>query len=515
MKKNIFKFSTLGLIAAFAITGCNKIDDFGDTNSNPNQTGSPITAAFLTNVQSNLGEIVNGIGTTGGTRGALYCQYISETQYTDASLYALPQLASGGLYSGILQDCQSIININSNPATAVSATASGSNANQIAVAKILKSYIFWTITDQWGDVPYSQALSTATFYPKYDLQEDIYKGILADLTSAVSGFDNGPSFKGDVIYAGDNTKWKKLANTLRMLVSLRMSKVYPAAGGFAATEFAAAANDAAGIITSNADNFIVPFPGGSYKNTWFNNYDGRNDYAESKTLGDALLGLGDGRQSAYGTNTTFFPYGLTRDLAIAFDASVNSNYSKVLAASKRAENSPAFIITASQSLLGKAEGMERGWISAGTSPNDAEGLYNQGVTASFAQWGASMSGTYLTSGAANYQSGVGVAAIGQAPAPYDAIPAAQNATTTTKLQRIALQRWLAAYPNGVEGWSEWRRTGIPDLRPTRFKTNANGIPRRFVYGVNEYSLNPDQVKIAAARYTLGDTQDSRVWWDKP
>jgi hypothetical protein len=112
-------------------SGCAKISDFGDTNVNPNGATAPITAALLTNIESGLGGIAFGTG-TGGTRAALYAQLISETQYTDASLYQLPQLESGGFYSGALNDCQVIINQNSNPATAGNAAQSGSNANQIA-----------------------------------------------------------------------------------------------------------------------------------------------------------------------------------------------------------------------------------------------------------------------------------------------------------------------------------------------------------------------------------------------
>ena len=131
---------------------------------------------------------------------------------------------------------------------------------------------------------------------------------------------------------------------------------------------------------------------------------------------------------------------------------------------------------------------------------------------------------YLT-GAANYQTGAGVLAapgtggIGATLAPYDNFRVASNnvqdAATTTKLARIALQRWIAAFPNGTEAWAEWRRTGVPNLSGTRFATNAGGkIVRRYVYGDNDYNFNNAQTKAAAARIQpAGDTQDGRVWWD--
>ena len=78
----------------------------------------------------------------------------------------------------------------------------------------------------------------------------------------------------------------------------------------------------------------------------------------------------------------------------------------------------------------------------------------------------------------------------------------------------AVQRWLAAYPNGLQAWFEWRRTGYPALKPTPNATNSSKqIPRRYVYGQGQYAVNKANVEAAAARIG-GDTQDSRVWWDK-
>ena len=518
MKNISLKLFTCASVVALltAGSGCAKISDFGDTNVNPNGSANPITAALLTNVESQLGGIAFGTG-TGGTRAGIYSQLISETQYPDVSTYSAPQLESGPFYSGIMMDLQVILNQNSDAKTSGIASASGSNANQIAIAKILKSYIIWTLTDKWGDMPYSQALQGAgNKTPAYDKQEDIYKAIFKDCKDAINGFDGGINMKGDIIYGGDPAKWKKLANSIRIVAALRLSKVYPLATDYPAMEMQTAVGHPAGFINSNADNFTLPFPGGVFKNTWYNTYDGRSDYAQSKTLGDCLAGLGDTRQAAFGTNAgACFPYGLTRTFAVQFDNSVGGNYSKVLAATKRAENSPGVLFSASTVLLAIAEGMERSpaWVT----PNTSQAMYEAGVTASFNQWGIVLPAAYLTTGPANYLTGVGVATpFGQSPPPYNSIPPTQNATTTTKLARIALQYWLAAYPNGNEAWANWRRTGIPDIRGTLMATNSGGqIPRRYIYGVSEGGLNGVQLGIAVGRLTGGDTQDSRIWWDKP
>ncbi len=521
MKIISIKNSAIVLLTSLLVggAGCAKIDDFGTQNQNPNGITNPVTSALLTNVLSGLG----GFGTN--QRTLLYPQLIAENQYTDASLYSLPQLEMGGTYSGPLQDLQTIIDYNSNPKTAGDAAANGSNANQIAIARILKGFLFWYTTDRWGDIPYSEALKgAANPYPKFDKQEDIYFAIMSDLKAANASFDNGAPIRGDIIYGGVIANWKKLGNSIRMLMAMRLTKRYPAAGGKAAVEFADAASASGGFISSNADNFSLVFPGGSFKNTWFLAYETRDDYASSKTLGDVLSGLGDGRGAAYGTGSIMFPYGLTRDLAIAYGNSVGNGQSRVLALSKRTESSPIFIIPAATVLLARAEAFERGWITAGGT---AQGDYDAAIAASYAQWGLTMPAGYLA-GPANYNTGVGVPAapgtggIGAGAAPYDnfrALPVAtanvQDALTPTKLSRIALQRWIAAFPNGNEAWATWRRTGVPNLKGTRFATNAGGqIVRRYVYGTLDYSLNNAAVKAAAALIQpSGDTQDGRVWWD--
>ena len=296
-----------------------------------------------------------------------------------------------------------------------------------------------------------------------------------------------------------------------MLMAVRMTNRYPAAGGKAALEFADAIAGSGGYIIVNAENAVINYPGGAYQNPWYLLYQTRDDYASSKTMGDVLSGLGDSRSSVFGTNSIMFPYGLTRDLAIAYGNSVGNGQSRVLALSKRQPNSPVTVIGASIVLLARAEAKERGWIVGSTT---AETDYNTAIAASFEEWGLTTPGTYL-SGAANYNAGVGVpGSIGAGAAPYDNFRAADNnlqdAATPDKLKRIALQRWICAFPNGNEGWAGQRRTGVPNLQTTRFKAGPFVI--RYVYGNTDYGLNNANT-VAAAAAIGGDKQDTKVWWD--
>ncbi|MHC1704114.1 MAG: SusD/RagB family nutrient-binding outer membrane lipoprotein [Tenuifilaceae bacterium] len=473
MRKIIFII--LPLITAVVISSCEKLEDFGKTNRNQNATPTPITAALLTNSLSGLG------GYTAITRQGLYCQYFSETQYTDVSLYSSPKLTSTGNYSGILMDLQNIINVNTDPATIAIAAKNGSTNNQIAVARILKAYVYWYITDSWGDVPYSEALK-AIPNVAYDTQQAIYEGMLSELTAAVAQFDNGPTLKGDILYAGDVAKWKKFANSLRMLMAMRLTKVYPNAGQYAEQQFQAAVDDANGSIDVNADNAILAYVGGNFKNPFYNLYDGRKDFAISASM-IANMPAGDTRlnQFAGASNdaATFVgvPYGVVRATAEAFTGA-NPNWGKILASSWRNETSPLVLLSASEVLLARAEAAQRGWTT-----ENAQTLFQSGITRSFERWGITVPGTYDV--------------------------------TMTNLAEIHLQQYIASYPNGWFGYSNWRRTGVPTLTPAPDATNASGlIPRRYVYGDPELLLTPAGYEAAVARITGGDTQDSRVWWDQ-
>jgi hypothetical protein len=484
MKRTNYKLYALSGLVSLSLlmgTGCSKVDDFGSINENPGRTTAPITSAVLTNVLAGIP------GTAANTRGGLYAQYFSETQYTETSLYAEPKIDFDGTYAGPLNDLQNIINYNSDPETAPKAALNGSNNNQIAVARILKAYYFWLLTDQYGDIPYSEALK-GEGATKFDSQQEIYTDLFKELTEAVAQFDNGLGFKGDLMYGGDNAKWKKFANSLRLLMALRISKADATTGAAQAS-----AAIAAGVMTSNDDNATIDYPNdGTYNNVWWGTYNTRKDFAMSDIVDDFVTDLNDPRKTVFGSSDIGFPYGLTRDAAVAFDGSSGGRWARILSDDKRTSGSPVVIVNYATVLLAQAEARQRGWINAGPS---AEDLYKMAIKASWDEWELNWEQETFDTYYGNAD--VDLAAAGD------------------PLEKIAIQRYLAMYPNGSQAWFEWRRTGFPVLEPTPFATNSSKqIPRRYVYGLRQYSLNKANVEAAAAAMG-GDTQDSRVWWDKP
>ena len=494
--KYTHKFLSVSLLTMMGlVTSCS---DFGNQNVSPNAATTPVTSALLTEAitgvppTSATGALLDGVAgrlTVLATEPRLFIQYWSQTQYPENSLYSTTYADWSRYYAVTLEDLQTIIDYNNDPATKAYVAQFGSNANQLATARILKAYMFSVITDRWGDVPYFDALKKDT-QVKYDPQQAIYTDLFKELKEAGAQFDSGKAFDGDIIFSGSAAKWKKFANSLRMVLALRLSKVDPTTGK---TEFAAAYNDAAGYIATNADNATLAYTDvNQFRNPDNALFDGRNDYAVSDVLVNKLSTLNDPRLPVYAAPTSptsgkyaGLPYGLNRDLLIKF---TGANAYSVPSAKVLAKTQPSYIISAAQMLLTKAEGAARGWITA-----DATMAHNDAIKASWEQWGVF--------DAAKYAAYIASAAV----AP----------TTADMLQKIGNQKWIALYPNGQEAWSEWRRTGFPALTPTPYAVNdSKQIPRRYAYPNTEPTLNTAAYTEAAGRMANGDKTSSRVWWDK-
>jgi hypothetical protein len=471
------KTSLTILVTGLVLGGC-KPKDFGDTNTSPNGATTPLTSALLTNVESGLG------GVPQATNQGFYVQYYSELQYPGNSLYLQTAASWDAFYTGPLEDLQNIINIcTTSPASVV---GDGNPVNQIQIARIIKAYEFSILTDRYGDIPYSQALG-GSLAIAYDKQKDIYTDLFKELTSAVSTFQStGAAIKGDIIYNGDITKWKKFANSLRLVLAMKLSKIDPATGK---AQFTAALNDAGGIISSNADNFTL-----TYVSTFPNSYSTLSTasfFAISKTIADTLTKYSDPRLTQYGQvvggKVKGVPYGMNTGHAQTFIAA-NPDYSLALDASYKTATAPVVIMPAAYIDLIRAQ--------AALDPNYATGenaltLFTKGITDSWAQWNTSGTiATYLTS--------LGI-------------------TSAVSLPQVQLQTWLALYGNTQNAWNEWRRTGVPILTPTADAVNlTKTIPRRFAYPTTESLVNGAaySAAILAFPYGGGDTHDNRVWWDK-
>lgn len=106
---------------------------------------------------------------------------------------------------------------------------SGQYSQYKAIAKVMKAYYVQTLTDLWGDMPYSEAFKRElNLTPKYDKGEDIYKASIADIENAIQLIDGKKGdvpASADIVFKGSMAKWKAFANTLKLRYLVRMSNV--------------------------------------------------------------------------------------------------------------------------------------------------------------------------------------------------------------------------------------------------------------------------------------------------
>ncbi len=79
----------------------------------------------------------------------------------------------------------------------------------------------------------------------------------------------------------------------------------------------------------------------------------------------------------------------------------------------------------------------------------------------------------------------------------------------TGLTQIAYQKWVSLFMQGMEAWTEVRRTGVPVLVPG---PNAvlPSIPERLPYADNEQVLNKANVDVAVAAQGFSSSTDLRT-----
>lgn len=125
-----------------------------------------------------------------------------------------------------------------------------------AIAKILMANSMQYIVDFYGDAPFSEAFQYGNnLTPKYDKGEDIYRALVLMINDAVQTIDTvTPQVEvgtEDEIFDGNMGDWKKLANTIKLRLLLRQSKVTdPAIKSFVTAQLQTLQN--ASFITTNA-----------------------------------------------------------------------------------------------------------------------------------------------------------------------------------------------------------------------------------------------------------------------
>lgn len=524
MKKIIILFFTV--VVGISISSCKK---YLDVNVNPNRptTGTPqlvlpqaMTAianqtwAYNVYGAQTVGYLANAGGISGW--GAIISYNYTTTDQQ-------------GLWNNsydIATDVQYVIdNTEGKP----------DQAQANAAAKVMKAYIFQRLVDQYGDLPYSDALKGGlSVTPKYDKATDIYKN-LADLCdAAIVAFKANPvattSFKAaDVMFntsattTVEITRWIKFANTLKLRLILR---------GGNKVAFTNKTFDAAGFLDDDAQvNPGYAKISGKQNNTW-------NSFAY--TFAGAVVGLGSnyvptpfvmafyngtklndpGRVSVtYKSGTATATNQLGNQASTAGRALspnswfIGTNVLGTIGLFKGPDMAQPLILLADSYFL-QAEAMATGLI-----PGTAKTAFDLGIQASFRYLYKTNTGV-VTAGKDPVADGIAY----QAANPTSYLANYNLATTPAQqLEAIITQKYIALnLVFGDEAWNEYRRTGYPVSDPNyglvapsatissvaEESTAADNLPTRLLYPTTEFSYNAANVPKDVNKYS------TKIFWAK-
>ena len=400
----------------------------------------------------------------------------------------------------------------------------------LAIANIIKVTAMLRVTDTYGPIPYSQIGKGGKITVSYDSQEKVYDTMFEELDACINTLTenrlSGIPSTADPVYDGTAVKWCKFANSLKLRMAMRIVYAAPEKAKKMAEE---AVNHEIGVMTDNSDNAALQKVAFGDKGNPLYTAIKYNQPTGSVTGGDThaaadiicyMNGYNDPRRAKYFIKSEFdgIDYvGIRIGIEKPSLNSVGRKYSGVNVTTE----DPLVWMNAAEVAFLKAEAKAVFGFNMGAGT--AKEFYNEGIRLSFEQFGLSgyaeyaeddenRPATYTDPAGLNSYAGV----LSNITVKWD-----DAATTAAKQERIIIQKWIANFNNGIEAWSDHRRTGYPKFFPATDAGNKSGGSvtnefgaRRMVYPLAEYSNNGDNVNEAISSYLGGpDKMGTRLWWD--
>lgn len=445
------------------------------------------------------------------------------------------------------------------------------NEYMYSVGLIMKGLYYQMFTETFGEIPYSEAGNPDIILPAYDTQLNIYKGIIADLNTAMTTIGNATTTgsgvndlgSNDLFCNGDLQKWKKLANTLKLRIAMR---AYGTPGDdFSAAAIAAAC--AAPLLSTEADNVLMQkdnniskWNSDSYAGAWldFGGFGSGGGWTVSKVMVDNLRNYNDPRLTKYvkpalggtftfdrpatGSDYTLWPKRVDYLCQVLTDA--GATYTRVdISADQVQISMPENVNYVGQPVrlngfMGSLT--RREFFSIPTdyivvAKGSTNTLYPEIVLttaeAYFLKAEALVRGVPGVTGNAQtlFQEGIRQSMKMWGCADGDistylstaALADISAGTTAEKIEKIATQRWINSYTEGFEGWAVVRKLGYPselangvsDVDIFGLGDISGKYPERLQYGSSAYSSNEANLNIAIGRQGP-DKEDTKLWFSK-
>ncbi|MCH7402308.1 SusD/RagB family nutrient-binding outer membrane lipoprotein [Belliella kenyensis] len=507
------KIHILILLACFGL-GLFSCESFIDINADPNNPTDPQLALLLPATQlsivGNFNTINRGASNVIQHRAAGSLNRWDQTGTTFQSTWL-------GYYTQAIPDLEQMI------ATGTEEGAWG----YVGIAKLQKAFLYSTMVDVWGDLPYTEAAKVAN--PKFDSGEEIYNSLFALIDEAKADLNRSfavvPS--ADLFYQGSRDKWIKFANSLKFKLYIQTRKVNPSASAQGINALLAENN----MINSNSEDFTFLFgssPAPETRHPWYTTaYSPSRDGYVSMVVHDRLreqddprlryyifrlnerAGLansqvgegyygrypGDGAASPADQQTRaivgIYPCGGVYDNGMIPSLPNNDGLlNNIGATTGSTANSFRLVLFANgdgtgagiQPLLTNVM-MKFYRAEAALTLNtgeDAGALLTQAVAANMQAISALSPAFPISSSTIN-------AFNTRLLAQY------QAATSEQRLELVMMQKWIAMYGNGIESYNDYRRTGLPAL--VELISPLDDFPERFFFSETELTSNETVVEI--------------------
>ena len=527
MMKHITKLIIL-LLISLSFVSCKK--ELAEANINPNNPEN-VSPEYLLNT-----SVFNTINLFGGDmRRQVFSHYSNYVSVGGGQLPRYFTFAStiNSYWQDAYVDClQPLhqIELNYGEETAYK--------NRVAIAKIFECYIYSNIVAIWGSVPKTYALSGNIDIP-YDKEEDIYNALFTDLKKAADAITlNGDTYSSssDAVYKGDLLKWKKFANTLRLRLAIRISKVSATKAKTVAQEVLADETNTIRNLSETASAFW-----GTNSNEWSYLYEynviGANANASSlnvvsESLVQHMLPYGDPRLPIYAKPAAQGPYQgqywgqpkatqLPRGVSMAFNphSSLGPKDYSMLGDLFTKPNAEYVFLSYEEACFLKSEAALNGWGGS----QSAEQYYNTGITASMQKYNIAQTAitNYLNKPGIKWNTIVDTT--GRQIEFEDFLGITSSAITqASPFKQIVMQTWLAGFYQALDAWTLIRRSQVLEF-PPHFNPDGNeggavgyaNIPQRVVYPPVEYQVNSKEITKALQWLGGPDEFRTKLWFALP
>ncbi len=485
---------------ALTTVACDKFLDVDEDKDNPTNVALNL---ILPNIQVTIGDIGAARVFSGEVLSVYMHQLVSRSEQD--------QYGGQADNTTYRNDWQNIYLSLTDIETLISQSDETGNRVYLGIAQTMKAYLGSIAVDLWGDVPFSEATSLVDgiVSPNFDKQEDVYMAVFNLLDEAKANIASGEGAllpgTDDLFYGGDDDKWIKFINTLKLKLynQIRLSSMFNAGelNALIAEDnfFESSSDDFQFTTTSNitpadernelfrasyvqqqVDHYVSPWfyeiLKGMNPNIHTGNSDPRIPYYWANQLppntfprdqGDLVTG--NPRADYWDSSTGFFTIRFgsispDRDGAVQNDATFPGIYpcggrydDGMGFARGTATNgtgvAPQRMLTYYEFLFIQAELIQEGLISG-----DASAKLKEAITAAFEKVDEVVAANGST------QTIPTVADTMEASDFIDNIITEFDAASADKkLEIIMTQKWVASFGDPIDEYTDYRRTGFPIL----------------------------------------------------